>query len=411
MAAALEGTRVLDLTIWQQGTSASAMLADLGADVIKIEEPAAGDPGRSIGRIEKAGNLSAYFQALNRGKRSIALDLKHPQGRDVLLRLARDAGVFLTNFRPGVCERLGIGYDEVAKVNPGIIYACASGYGPNGPDAQQGSFDILGQARGGLMSVTGDPDGFPKPAGVSLADQAGGILAAFGILAALLYRERTGNGQYIDMSQWESTMAVLGEGIMDYTMNGRQPPRDGNRDPWIAPHGVFRCAPTQSELPPAMLAEDRWVSIACGSDGEWRALCDIMGQPQLADDPRFRTLANRKANEDELERIVEEWTSTLDPFEATRRLQEAGVAAFPPLMNRELAEDPHLNARGYFVEKEHPEVGVRKHAGIPWRMSETPCQVWRAAPAMGQDNEYVFGEMLGMSSSQIAELVERQVIF
>ncbi len=183
-------------------------------------------------------------------------------------------------------------------------------------------------------------------------------------------------------------------------MNGTQPPRNGNRVAGMAPHGIFPCA-----------GEDRWLSIACGSDEEWRSLCGVMGRPELADDPRFRSLAGRKANEDELERIVSEWTSTLDPFEATTRLQAAGVAAFPPLMNRELAEDPHLNARRFFVEKEHPEVGVRKHAGIPWRMSETPCAVWRAAPTMGQDNHYVFGELLGMSSQQITDLSERQVIF
>ncbi len=195
-------------------------------------------------------------------------------------------------------------------------------------------------------------------------------------------------------------MAVLGEGIMDYTMNGTQQPRSGNRDPWMAPHGIFRCA-----------GEDQWVSIACGSDDEWRALCGAMGKPELADDARFRTLAGRKADEDALEAIVQEWTSTLEPSDVTEKLQGAGVAAFPPMANYMLDGDPHLAARDFWVEKEHPEVGVRKHAGIPWRMSETPCEVWRAAPKLGQDNEYVFGELLGMSGQQIADLVERKVIY
>jgi benzylsuccinate CoA-transferase BbsF subunit len=168
----------------------------------------------------------------------------------------------------------------------------------------------------------------------------------------------------------------------------------------MAPHGIFRCA-----------GEDQWVSIACASDEEWRALCAEMGRPELADDPRFRSLADRKANEDALEAAVEEWTAGLDPFAVTERLQKAGVAAFPPMANFMLDADPHLAGRGFWVEKEHPEVGVRRHAGIPWRMSDTACEVWRAAPTLGQDNEYVFGELLGMSGQQIAGLIEREVIY
>jgi benzylsuccinate CoA-transferase BbsF subunit len=168
----------------------------------------------------------------------------------------------------------------------------------------------------------------------------------------------------------------------------------------MAPHGVFLCE-----------GDDRWVSIACGSDDEWRALCEAMERPELANDPRFAALADRKANEDALEALIMEWTIPRDPFEITKTLQAVGVAAFPPLVNRELAEDPQLNARDFFVEKEHLEVGVRKHPGIPWKLSDTPCEVKRAAPVMGQDNDYVFGELLGMSSQQFADLVERQVIF
>lgn len=183
------------------------------------------------------------------------------------------------------------------------------------------------------------------------------------------------------------------------TMNGSPPPRTGNRIDDMAPHGMFRCE-----------GEDRWVSIACGSDEEWATLCEAMGKPELATDSRFATLADRKANEDELELSIMEWTIVQDPFAVTKTLQAAGLAAFPPLVNRELAEDPQLNARDFFVEKEHLEVGVRKHAGIPWKFSDTPAEVKRAAPVMGQDNDYVFGELLGMSSDTIADLVERQII-
>jgi len=252
----------------------------------------------------------------------------------------------------------------------------------------------------GMSQLTGYAGWQPMHVGMSYGDPNAGLHAAFAVLSALFYRERTGKGQYIDMSQQESTMAVLGEGFMEYAMSGAQPPRNGNRVAHMAPHGVFMAA-----------GEDRWLGIACANDDEWRALCQVMERPELAEDARFRTLADRKANEDDLDAEIMSWTLMQDPLEATERLQAAGVAASPPLMNRELAEDPHLAARSFFVENDHPEVGVRQHAGIPWRMSETPCEIRRAAPVLGQDNDYVFGELLGMSSEQIADLTARQVTY
>ena len=249
MPGALEGIRVLDWTIWQQGTSASAMLADLGADVVKIEEPVAGDPGRGIWRFEQLGGLSGYFQALNRGKRSLALDLKHAKGREVFLRLARDADVFLTNFRPGVGERLGIGYKDVSQVNPRIIYTRASGYGREGPEAEVGSFDILGQARSGLMAVTGEPDAPPKNVGAPVADQVGGMMAVVGILAALVHRERTGEGQEVDISLLGSTMA-LSPSISPTTSSPGTCP-GASPAPASPPSGTSTAAATASTSPSA----------------------------------------------------------------------------------------------------------------------------------------------------------------
>jgi benzylsuccinate CoA-transferase BbsF subunit len=219
------------------------------------------------------------------------------------------------------------------------------------------------------------------------------------VIAALFHRERSGKGQYIDMSQWESSMAVIGEAFMNYTMNGEQPPRAGSRSERMSPHGVFMCA-----------GEDRWIAIACANDDEWRTLCTAMERPELADDPRYRTLADRKANEDELELEIMQWTLQFDPADLTPKLQAAGIAAYTPLKNKEVLENEHMEGRGFFIEKEHVEVGVRRHAGIPWKLSETPCEVWRAAPAMGQDNEYVFGELLGYSRDQIADLTDRGII-
>ncbi len=379
MPAALQGIRVLDMTIWQQGTSASAMLADLGADVIKIEEPA-GDPGRSLWRIEKAGNLSAYFHALNRGKRSIALDLKHPKGLDVFLRLAREADVFLTNFRPGVCERLGIGYDVLSKANPGIIYACASGYGPSGPDAQQGSFDILGQARGGLMSVTGEPDGFPKPAGVPLADQTGGILAAFGILAALLHRERTGEGQQVDVSLLGSVMALQSFNITGYMLSETlQPrfPRGGNSPFWNVYKG----------------SDGKWFALAMLLNRGWPETCELIGRPELERDERFLHYRDRVlTNAAQLIEILDGAFAKRPAAEWVRVLNERGVFAAPVNDYSDLADDPQVRANNYLVDVARQDGPPIRMVPTPVGLSKTPVELRGAAPELGQHTEEVLLE-------------------
>jgi len=402
MSGPLDGVRVADFTWVWAGPTCTLQLAHMGAEVIRME---------SMRRVctlrmlppwlggQPALNRSGYFNQYNQGKRSIQLDISKPEGRELAKRIVAMSDIAAENFAGGVSARLGLGYEDLRKVKQDIVMISMSGYGQTGPDSSFVSYGPAQVPLSGMSALTGYAGWSPMHVGLSYGDPNAGLHAAFAVLSALLYRERTGKGQYIDMSQWESTMAVLGEGIMAYTMNGTQPARNGNRVDHMAPHGVFRCE-----------GEDRWVSIACGSDEEWRSVCQVIGRPTLAEDPRFRSLGDRKANEDELDAIVEEWTLTQEPFEVANRLQSVGIAAFPPLVNREIAEDPHLNARGFFVEKEHPEVGVRKHAGIPWRMSETPCEVWRAAPVMGQDNDYVFGELLGMSSQEIADLVDRQII-
>jgi benzylsuccinate CoA-transferase BbsF subunit len=284
-------------------------------------------------------------------------------------------------------------------VKQDIIMISMSGYGQTGPDAGFVSYGPAQVPLSGLSSLSGYAGWPPMHVGMSYGDPNAGLHAAFAVLSAIFHRGQTGKGQYIDMSQWESSLAVVAEGLMDQAFNGTQPERMGNRIQYMAPHGIYRCA-----------GEDRWVSIAVLTEEEWQAFCVAIGQPELAGDERFLTVEDRKANEGDLDAIVEAWTSALDRFEVRDRLQAVGVAAFPPLTNKDLAEDPHLNERRFFVEKDHPEVGVRKHAGMPWKMSETPCEVWRAAPTIGQDNEYVYGEILGMSLARIADLVEREII-
>jgi crotonobetainyl-CoA:carnitine CoA-transferase CaiB-like acyl-CoA transferase len=390
MPGALEGIRVLDMTIWQQGTSASAMLADLGADVIKIEEPS-GDPGRMLGRIEKAGNVSGYFQALNRGKRSVAIDLKHEAGREIFLRLVRDADVFLTNFRPGVCERLGLGYEEVSAANPRIVYARASGYGPDGPEATRGSFDILGQARGGLMSVTGEPEGLPKPAGVPLADQTGGILAAFGILAALLHRDRTGEGQQVDVSLLGSVMALQSFNITAHMLSGDLPqrfPRGGYTPFWNVYTG----------------SDGKHFAIAMLLNRGWPEACAVIERPELEHDERFVHFRDRVTTH--AAALIEEFDkafSARPAAEWVEKLNAAGVFAAPVNTYADLPDDPQVRANGYIVDVPRAHDEPMRMVATPVQLSKTPVELRSAAPELGQHTEDVLLEA-GYSWQEIESL-------
>jgi benzylsuccinate CoA-transferase BbsF subunit len=235
---------------------------------------------------------------------------------------------------------------------------------------------------------------------MAYGDPNGGINAAVAICAALVARKRTGQGQHIDVSLWESMAVLMAEGWMEYAMNGTQPARMGNRDRMMAPHNCFRCA-----------GEDEWVAIACRTDAEWQALCRVMTQEQLTTDARFCTATDRKANETELEHIVTEWTTTKNKWDVTRTLQAAGVAAYPTMSNKDLLEDPQLNARGFFVRLPHPEVGVRTHAGMPWLWAHAPHGVRAPAPLLGQDTELVLRDLLGYSVTEIGQLQSEQVLY
>jgi benzylsuccinate CoA-transferase BbsF subunit len=402
VAGPLSGIRVADFTWVWAGPMCTLQLAHMGAEVIRMETTnrlcvlrmlppfAGGQPGP---------NRSGYFNQYNQGKREVLLNIQTPEGKEIAKRLVSISDVAVENFATAVIDRLGLGYDELRKVKEDLVMISMSGYGRDGPESHYVSYGPAQVPLSGLSSLTGYADWHPMHVGMSYGDPNAGIHAAFAVIAALFHRERTGEGQYIDMSQWDSSMAVIGEAFLGHQLTGAQPERDGSRVPHMSPHGVFMSA-----------GEDRWISIACGTDEEFRSLCGVTGRPELADDPRFATLSDRKANEEELEMLITEWTLQHDPFEATEKLQAAGVAAYPPIMNREVVENEQLADRDFWVEKEHPEVGVRRHAGIPYRMSGTTCEVRSAAPVLGQDNEYVFGELLGMSSSEIANLAERGVI-
>lgn len=402
--APLEGIRVADFCWAWAGPYGALQLAHLGAEVIRIESTTRMCPSRLIppwaDNIQQGYNRSGYFNQYNQGKRSLTLNLKTPEGLDLAKKLVAKSDIVIENFAAGVMDKMGLGYETLRKVKADIIMASLSGYGATGPERSYVSYGPPQVALSGMASLTGyHPEDSPKQAGFSYGDPNGGIHGAFAILCALLHRQKTGEGQYIDLSQREACAMLLPEGLMDFVMNGEQPPRNGNRDPYMAPHGVFRSK-----------GEDRWVSIAVRTDDEWRKLCTVMGKPELASAPRFATLAARKENEDALEEIVTAWTRERSAEEATQQLQQAGIPSYPSLDGRDMLANPQAEARGFFVELPHPEVGVRRHLGIPWKMSHTPCEIRRPAPLLGQDTDYVLEQVLGLRGEEIVSLREKEVL-
>lgn len=395
-AAPLQGIRVADFTWVWAGPFCTLQLAHLGAEVIRIETATRPCVTRMLppwADGEFGINRSGYFNQYNQGKLSLALDFKNPRAVEIAKELVAQSDIVCENFAFGVMDRMGLGYDVLKQIKPDIIMIAMSGYGATGPEREFVSYGPAQVPLAGMSSLTGYAGWRPMHVGISYGDPTAGLHGAFAVLAALLYRARTGRGQFIDMSQQETTIAVLPEGAMDYAMNGTQPPRRGNRDPGMAPHGVFRCA-----------GEQRWVAIAVRDDAEWVRLAGVIGPPDLATDPNYQVLAARQANEDRLEEIVTAWTRERSPEEITDILQRAGIPAFTSYSNQDIAEDLHLNQTGAFVRLEHPEVGTRQHIGIPWRMTGTPCAVRRPAPCLGQDSDYVLSQILHYSAEKIERL-------
>lgn len=400
----LHGVRVADFSWAWAGPFCAMHLAHLGAEVIKIESHIRPDLGRRVpiypAGMEPGLDRSGYFNQWNQGKKSVLLNLRKREAIEIARQLIARCDVVVENFATGVMEHLGLGYDELKRLKPDIIMAAISGYGHTGPQGKYMGYGPAVAPLTGLSSLTGYPGGGPEEVGISYGDPNGGITAAAAICAALAARHRTGKGQYIDVSLWEGVAALMHEGWMEYAMNGAQPERMGNRDLWMSPHNCFRCA-----------GEDEWVTIACGTEEEWQALCQAIGRPELATDPRFRTAPDRKAHEDELEAIVTAWTETRGKWDVTHALQAAGVAAFPSMNSKDLAEDRHLNERGFFARLPHAEVGVQTHTGVPWRFAHAPNGVRAPAPLLGADTDEVMRDLLGYSEHEIVRLKEAQVLY
>src|SRR5712691_5266075 len=321
----LAGIRVADFTWVWAGPFATLQLAHLGAEVIRIESQSRVCVTRRIPPFAdgQAGpNRSGYYNQYNQGKASVCLNLKTPEGLEIAKKLVSVSDIVSENFAAGVMDKMGLGYEVLRQIKPEIIMIAMSGYGASGPESAYVSYGPAQVPMSGLSSLTGFPGFPPMHVGFSYGDPNGGLHGTFAVLAALWHRARTGEGQFIDLSQWETSVAVLGEGVLEQVMNGSQPPRLGNRDPYVAPHGLFRCQ-----------GDDRWVSIVVASEEEWQRLCMGMGRPELAADPRFATVAARKQNEDALEELLSAWTAALTAEDVTSRLQVAGVAVFPALSN------------------------------------------------------------------------------
>lgn len=399
----LSGIRVLDFTWAWAGPFCTMQLAHLGAEVIRIETTARpACPTRLLPPFADdvpGPNRAGYFNQYNQGKKSILMNLARPEAVELVGEMVKRCDIVADNFAAGVMDKLGLGYDRLRKFKPDLIMISMSGYGQTGPFKGFIGYGPPASAASGMFFGTGYEGGEPGEIGISYPDPNAGVFGAFALLAALTHRALTDEGQYIDQSQLETALVMMPEGLLEYEINRREPGRIGNHDLLMAPNECYRAA-----------GDDQWVSIAVGSEQEWKALCRVMGKSELAQDPRFATAALRKQNETALDRIVSEWTRARDRWEVTRLLQAAGVAAFPAMSNKDLAEDPHLKQRGYLVRLPHPEIGERVHAGIPWRMSATPCRVRTPAPPRGADTEEVMKSLLGYTRDKVEQLRKAGVL-
>jgi crotonobetainyl-CoA:carnitine CoA-transferase CaiB-like acyl-CoA transferase len=379
---------VLDLTSQLSGPYCTMLLADLGADVIKVERPGAGDDVRAMS--PRVAGESAPFMMWNRNKRSLALDLKRPEGRDIALRLADGADVLVENFRPGTVDRLGLGWVAVSARNPRLVYCSISGFGQTGPYAGRGGFDRIAQGMSGLMSINGDEDGPPLPVPIPVADIGAGMFAAIGILAALQSRQTTGRGQRVDTSLLETPIAWSVYEAANFFATGEVPRRMGQGHRASAPYQAFR-------------TRDGWLNIGGGSPGFWPKICAVLDLEHLVADARFATPADRVANRKVLAALIEERLVGESTAHWLERFDAEGIPVGPILGYDEVFADPHVRERGMVVEVEHTRAGRSRVLGVPVKLSDTPGVIRRAAPTLGQHTEEILAE-LGLDTAAIGRL-------
>lgn len=392
----LDGIRVLDLTRVLAGPYCTMFLGDLGAEVVKIEQPGVGDDTRGWGP-PFAGGESAYFLCINRNKKSVTVDLKSAEGIALIRRLAEKADVLVDNFRPGTMRRLGLGEEELRAANPKLICASLTGFGADGPMADFPGYDLIVQAWGGLMSITGMPDGEPTKVGVAIIDLVAGLMLGKSIAAALFAREKLGIGQRIDTSLLEAEVAALINAASNYLVGGQVPGRWGNAHPTIVPYQSFQTA-------------DSYLVVGVASEPIWTRFCPAIGKPELASDPRFAKNADRVANRSALIAILSELFRRRDNATWLRLLNEAQVPCAPIQTIDQVFASPQVRHREMLVEIEHPTVGVLRLAGIPVKFSATPASVRLPPPLLGQHTEEVLSSWLGMGEREIADLKGKKIV-
>jgi crotonobetainyl-CoA:carnitine CoA-transferase CaiB-like acyl-CoA transferase len=391
----LSGMRVLELAQIMAGPTCGMMLADMGADVVKVEKLPGGDDARNY-REPRVNGISAPFMMLNRNKRGMALNLKHAAGRDVLLRMVRDADVLTENYRRGTLEKLGLGYDVLSAANPGLIYCAVSGYGRTGPAGDKGGFDLIAQGFAGLMSITGEPGGPPMKTGNSVADINAGILAAVGILAAYTHKLKTGEGQVVDTSLMEAALQQTYWHAAIYFATGRSPGPTGSAHLLTAPYQAFR-------------TRDGWINVGGANQANWERIADVLGHPEWRDDPRFATNSARMANLPALIDAMNAVLATRTKSEWMAAFDTAGVPVGPVHTIGEALEHPQTIARDMVVELDHPEAGATKALGCPVHFSRTPTRITRPAPLLGQHTRELLREY-GYDDAAIDELVAGGVV-
>jgi crotonobetainyl-CoA:carnitine CoA-transferase CaiB-like acyl-CoA transferase len=392
---ALDGMKVLDLTRTLAGPFCTMLLGDMGADIIKVEKVGKGDETREF-TPPKWDGISAYYLASNRNKRSITLDIKSEEGRQIIYELVKESDVFIENFRTGTMEKLGLGYEKLKEINPGIIYCSISGFGRTGPEKNRAGYDLLLQGYGGLMSVTGEQDGPPVKTGMSIVDLTLGIFAAYGILTAIIARGKTGKGQFIDASLLDGQVALLNFLVTSYFATGQPAERMGSAHPTIVPYEAFP-------------ARDMDIILAVPNNGLWEKCCHAMEWVDLLFDPRFKTNEDRVSHRTELVSILKDRLSVLESKDIFERLDAAGVPCGPIHTIDQVVNHPQVLAREMIWEVEHPLVKNLKMAGFPIKLSDTPASIKRHPPLLGEHTDEVLSE-LGFQPDEIKELKVKRVV-
>jgi len=370
------------------------LMADMGAKVIKVEPPPLGDDSRQWGP-PFIGGISTYFLSVNRNKKSLGLNLKSAEGQRILWKLIERADVLIENFRPGVLDKLGFGYDAVSKANPRTVYCSISGFGQTGPYRDRPGYDVIAQGESGMMDLTGFPDGPPAKLGASLADIVAGLYAFNGICLALLARHKTGKGQLVDISLLDGMVSTLTYHALIYLSTGRSPKRAGTRHPSIVPYECFQ-------------AKDGFVNIAVTNQRQWENFCQVLGFPKIANDPRFESMKSRLANYGDLRPMIERVVSKMTRAEVMSALSGVGIPAGPINTVGEILEDPQMHARQMVVELIHPEYGPLKTLGIPIKLSDTPGAAETAPPKFGEHNWSIL-RSLGFTEEQVKEFAKQGV--